>query len=796
MGTDKVVTSHADSTVRQGADRPQSHLVGNADDSNDSRHRTVTDFLRATDPQHIDTFAACEAIAEQLLKKKGDHHVDTDFQLRNADMLLRDDDDAPAPDENSYNLPKSETVTLMQNQVAYNSKLIAGKKGQDVREVPKVKIAQEAGQVEYQRVSIVNEESVLPKEMQGMAHLILSAILLRHSYMKASCQEFDLTCLDLLGSSKILEVDQAVFEAPVPKTPTDDYMGSDPMKAPIPDGSWPGVLDMETGVVLHYPSLDALSAKKPSHKIVGLNDFYRDLNFLHAIFTDGPCKSFAFRRLQYLEAKFNLHILMNEVAEQSEQKDISHRDFYNVRKVDTHIHLSSCMNQKHLLRFIRRKLEQEPDTICIHRDGKDLTLKQVFESLNLTPYDLTVDTLDMHADKHTFHRFDKFNLKYNPVGESRLREIFLKTDNMIKGRYFAELVREVIDEIEDSKYQNAEFRVSIYGRKPEEWVKLADWVADNNLYSPNIRWMVQLPRLYNIYHENSQVKNFQEMLYNIFWPIFEVTMNPSCNPSLHRFVSALAGFDSVDDESKPEVRTFKKFPQPKLWAHGQNPPYSYYLYYMYANIASLNQLRRDRGMNVLTLRPHCGEAGSIGHLAAAFLTAQGINHGILLRKAPVLQYLYYLTQVGLAMSPLSNNNLFLDYHRNPLHDYFKKGINVSISTDDPLQFHFTREPLMEEYSIAAQVWKLSNTDMCELAVNSVKQSGFEESMKAKFLGHKYKSPGVDGNNCIKTNVPDIRVSFRHETMCKELGLLTRTVNPENDGGIVDEYRSRDTLEIA
>jgi AMP deaminase len=28
---------------------------------------------------------------------------------------------------------------------------------------------------------------------------------------------------------------------------------------------------------------------------------------------------------------------------------------------------------------------------------------------------------------------------------------------------------------------------------------------------------------------------------------------------------------------------------------------------------------------------------------------------------------------------------------------------VSISTDDPLQFHFTKEPLMEEYSIAAQV---------------------------------------------------------------------------------------------
>lgn len=39
-------------------------------------------------------------------------------------------------------------------------------------------------------------------------------------------------------------------------------------------------------------------------------------------------------------------------------------------------------------------------------------------------------------------------------------------------------------------------------------------------------------------------------------------------------------------------------------------------------------------------------------------------------------------------------------------------------------FCFVQEPLMEEYSIAAQVWKLSSCDMCELARNSVLMSGF------------------------------------------------------------------------
>jgi adenosine deaminase len=42
------------------------------------------------------------------------------------------------------------------------------------------------------------------------------------------------------------------------------------------------------------------------------------------------------------------------------------------------------------------------------------------------------------------------------------------------------------------------------------------------------------------------------------------------------------------------------------------------------------------------------------------------------------------------MSPLSNNSLFLNYHRNPLPEYFARGLNVSLSTDDPLQFHFTK----------------------------------------------------------------------------------------------------------
>ena len=47
-------------------------------------------------------------------------------------------------------------------------------------------------------------------------------------------------------------------------------------------------------------------------------------------------------------------------------------------------------------------------------------------------------------------------------------------------------------------------------------------------------------------------------------------------------------------------------------------------------------------------------------------------------------------------------------------------------------FYTNQEPLMEEYSIAAQVWKLSSVDMCELAHDSVRMSGFPHSVSDCF----------------------------------------------------------------
>ncbi|KAH7372364.1 hypothetical protein BKA66DRAFT_177870 [Pyrenochaeta sp. MPI-SDFR-AT-0127] len=527
------------------------------------------------------------------------------------------------------------------------------------------------------------------------------------------------------------------------------------------------------GVFQVYETAKSAELDTPIVAIPTLREFYIDLDAILEISSDGPSKSFAFRRLQYLEGKFNLYYLLNEYQETADSKKVPHRDFYNVRKVDTHVHHSACMNQKHLLRFIKSKMKKSPDEIVLFRDGKHLTLKEVFESINLTAYDLSIDTLDMHAHTDSFHRFDKFNLKYNPVGESRLRTIFLKTDNFIKGRYLAEITKEVISDLESSKYQFVEWRISIYGRDIDEWDKLAAWVIDNKLFSPNVRWLIQVPRLFDVYKATSLMENFEQVVINVFQPLFEVTRDPTTHPKLHIFLQRVIGFDSVDDESKVERRVYKKFPFPNEWTTKQNPPYSYWMYYLFANIASLNVWRKQRGFNTFLLRPHCGEAGDTDHLAAAVLCCHSISHGLLLRKVPLLQYIFYLEQIGVAMSPLSNNALFLAYERNPFLSYFRRGLNVSLSTDDPLQFAFTKEPLIEEYSVAAQIYKLSAVDMCELAKHSVEQSGFEHMVKQKWLGSNYHLPGVAGNDMARSNVPSVREAFRHETLMGELAMIDR-----------------------
>lgn len=123
--------------------------------------------------------------------------------------------------------------------------------------------------------------------------------------------------------------------------------------------------------------------------------FFTDMHYILKVMSIGNVRSACYHRLRFLEEvcfhkllyiwfpcvltvafvynmhliiiqKFRLHLLLNADGEFLAQKSAPHRDFYNIRKVDTHIHHSACMNQKHLLRFIKSKLRKEPDEVKIY----------------------------------------------------------------------------------------------------------------------------------------------------------------------------------------------------------------------------------------------------------------------------------------------------------------------------------------------------------------------------------------------------------------------------------------------
>nr|CCC92959.1 putative AMP deaminase [Trypanosoma congolense IL3000] len=498
-----------------------------------------------------------------------------------------------------------------------------------------------------------------------------------------------------------------------------------------------------------------------------LEAFNNDLAELHEICSRTEVKDFAHQRLENLEHRFRLHLALNHANEAgtTEERTSSNRDIYQAVKVDTHIHMAAGMTGRQLLNFVVKKLLYSGDDIAFKKGDAILTLAQFFKNNRITT-NLTVDQLNVQADHTLFERFDNFNNKYNPLESPDLRSLLLKTDNFMKGRYFAELIHDVFAQYSRDRHTYAENRVSIYGINVKEWNSLALWFSTHGMSSKHNKWIIQVPRVYKVFRSQNIIGSFGQYLENIFQPLWEASLHPSQHPLLHNFLNHMSGFDSVDNEATLDLPF--TVVSPWAWTSVENPPYNYYLYYLYANIRTLNEFRASRGFSTFALRPHCGESGSADHLYGAFLCANSICHGINLRNDPPMQYLYYLSQIGLHVSPLSNNALFLRFLNNPFPEFFRRGLNVSLSTDDPMMFHQTQEPLIEEYSVAARVWGLSPNDLCEIARNSVLQCGFDYMFKKEAIGDCWYMSSSLGNDPLRTHLSDIRVAFRFETYHTEM----------------------------
>eukprot|EP00727_Mastigamoeba_balamuthi_P006880 m51a1_g2812 AMP deaminase, putative (1204) ;mRNA; f:134940-140480 len=540
---------------------------------------------------------------------------------------------------------------------------------------------------------------------------------------------------------------------------------------------------LHEALMLRHRYMAALTCMPRPLPVPTPDEFIRDHDRVASLCEPGPTAS-----LDVLGQKYTFHKLLNHKKELAMMRESPYCSRPPTR-VDTHIHLAAAMTEKHLLDFIQRKWKSCPDEVVMVKAGNPMTLSQVMESLHINPEHMTVHSLNVRAGHNTFYRFDVFNDRYNPFGQSDLRTIFMKTNNHIKGKYFAELTKEVF-EVAEAFDKKTELRLSIYGRSASEWDELAAWVANFNVRSPNNRWLIQVPRIFPSLIASKSVSSFQQFLDNVFNPLVAASEDPASNPTLCKLLEDISGFDSVDDESKADFETEGPMPEPALWTQEENPPYYYYMYWMYQRICSLNQLRNSKGLSLFDFRPHSGESGNPMHLVATFLTASGVNHGINLSEIPSIQYLFFLLRIGICVSPLSNNSLFLNYSENPFKLFFQRGLNVSLSTDDPLQFHYTQSPLTEEYAIASRFWSLTTVDLAEIAANSVKHSGFSDGDKAKWLGPDYQLMGQEGNDPALSNVPQIRAQFRQETYDAEVQLMKQLLTSSGRNALRSSWEEK------
>lgn len=224
--------------------------------------------------------------------------------------------------------------------------------------------------------SMIEAMSEQQREMQAgeIAHvcaLLQECIALRHKYQHQNQDQNGGGQVDGVEAHLAVEPSEGGMPPYDPFTPSDTWRGER------------YTFEMRGGVMVVWRadvqpppggwSADDAAFPQPPD----FTTFVKDLSRLLRLCSDAAVNSFCWRRLQRLESRFSLHVMEHELAEVAEQREVSHRDFYNMRKVDTHVHLAAAMNQKHLLRFIKKKVRTEGQTHVIKDDlGNPMTLQQ------------------------------------------------------------------------------------------------------------------------------------------------------------------------------------------------------------------------------------------------------------------------------------------------------------------------------------------------------------------------------------------------------------------------------------
>lgn len=147
---------------------------------------------------------------------------------------------------------------------------------------------------------------------------------------------------------------------------------------------------------------------------------------------------------------------------------------------------------------------------------------------------------------------------------------------------------------------------------------------------------------------------------------------------------------------------------------------------------------------------HAGEAAGPDYIWQAIqdLKVDRIGHGTnAFKDAKLVKYLIE-NQIPIEMCPISNvkTNVVKSIKKHPIYQFYKKGMRVSVNTDDPKMFGTSLE---NEYISLIDTFNLGLSNIYRLSQNSIKSAWCSESLKnvlSKELSFYFDSHNVNIDN--------------------------------------------------
>uniref|UniRef100_A0A183IY76 HDAC_interact domain-containing protein n=1 Tax=Soboliphyme baturini TaxID=241478 RepID=A0A183IY76_9BILA len=179
---------------------------------------------------------------------------------------------------------------------------------------------------------------VLFADLCDAAMNLVHALQVRKKYVHRALMNFPKTLDGFLTGyypenlSRITET-QGKSGASVAYHPPDELLEKNPFQCSVPPSAG-YTLRSDKGIVqVCLNSGNGPLVPELRDAYTTFDEYLSDFATLQKILKSGPLKSLCKRQLNYLRLKFQLHVLLNDVQEMTEQKSVPHRDFYNVRKV-------------------------------------------------------------------------------------------------------------------------------------------------------------------------------------------------------------------------------------------------------------------------------------------------------------------------------------------------------------------------------------------------------------------------------------------------------------------------------